>query len=69
MRFSIAYHPQTDKQSKQTLQILEDLLKSDMLDLGGSWEEHLMLVEFASNNSFQSSISTTPFEEPYGRPC
>lgn len=39
-----------------------------MLDLGGSWEEHLLLVEFANNKSFQSSISMTPFEELYAMP-
>ena len=40
-----------------------------MLDFGGSWEDHISLVEFSYNNSFQSSIGMAPFEELYGRPC
>ena len=31
-------------------------------------EEHLPLVEFAYNNSYQASIQMTPFEALYGRP-
>ena len=39
------------------------------MDFRGSWEDHLTLVEFAYNNSFQSSIQMAPFEALYGRPC
>ena len=49
--------------------ILEDLLRICILDFGGSWEDHLPLVEFSYNNSFQSSIGMAPFEALYGRPC
>ena len=49
--------------------ILEDLLRLCILDFGGTWEEHLPLVEFSYNNSFQSSIGMAPFEALYGRPC
>ena len=66
---STAYHPQTDGQTERVNQILEDMLRACVLDLGGSWEEHLPLVEFASNNSYHSSIGMAPFEALYGRPC
>ena len=49
---SIAFHPQTDGQSKRTIQILEDMLRACVLDLKGSWEEHLPLVEFAYSNNY-----------------
>ena len=49
-------------------QTLEDLLRACVLDFGGSWEDHISLVEFSYNNSFQSSIGMTPFEALYGRP-
>ena len=39
------------------------------MDFGGSWEEHLPLVEFAYNNSYQASIGMAPFKTLYGRPC
>ena len=41
------------------------MLRACVLDLKGSWEEHLPLVEFAYNNSCQASIQMAP----YGRPC
>ena len=66
---STAYHPQTDGQTERVNRILEDLLRLCILDFGGTWEEHLPLVEFAYNNSFQSSIGMAPFEALYGRPC
>ena len=40
-----------------------------VLDHKGSWEEHLPLVEFAYNNSYQASIQMAPYEALYGRPC
>ena len=52
LKFSTAFHPQTDGQSERTIQILEYLLRSCVLDWQGSWEDHLLLVEFAYNNSF-----------------
>ncbi|CAA7014271.1 unnamed protein product [Microthlaspi erraticum] len=48
---------------------LEDLLRMCVLDWGGHWADHLSLVEFAYNNSFQASIGMAPFEALYGRPC
>ena len=66
---STAFHPQTDGQSEQTIQILEDMLRACVLNLKGSWEEHLPLVEFAYNNSYQASIQMEPYEALYGRPC
>ena len=48
--------------------MLEDMLWACILDLKGSWEEHLPLVEFAYNNSYQASIQMVPYEALYGRP-
>ena len=65
---SIAFHPQIDGQSERTIQVLEDMLRACVLDHKGSWEEHLTLVEFAYNNSYQASIQMAPYEALYGRP-
>ena len=62
---STTFHPQTDGQSERTIQVLEDMLRACVLDHKGSWEEHLPLVEFAYDNSYQASIQMAP----YGRPC
>jgi hypothetical protein len=40
-----------------------------MIDFKGSWEDHLHLVEFSYNNSYQASIGMAPFEALYGRKC
>lgn len=65
---STAYHPQIDGQTEGTIQTLEDMLRSCVLDFGGNLGEYLHLVEFAYNNSYHSSIGMTPFEALYGRP-
>jgi len=69
IRLSTAYHPQTDGQSERTIQTLDDMLRACVMDFGGSWEDHLHLVEFVYNNSFQASIGMAPYEALYGRPC
>ena len=66
---STAYHPQTDGQSERTIQTLEDLLRSCVLDFGGNWDTHLPLAEFSYNNSYHTSIKAAPFEALYGRKC
>ena len=40
-----------------------------MIDYEGSLDRLIPLVEFVYNNSFQSSIGTTPYEAFYGRKC
>ena len=69
LTMSTTFHLQTDGQSERTIQVLEDMLRACVLDHKGSWEEHLPLVEFAYNNSYQASIQMTPYEALYGRPC
>ncbi|GJS78276.1 reverse transcriptase domain-containing protein [Tanacetum coccineum] len=48
---STAYHPQTDGQSKRTIQTLEDMLRACVIEFGNGWVKHLPLVEFSYNNS------------------
>nr|GEU72786.1 reverse transcriptase domain-containing protein [Tanacetum cinerariifolium] len=66
---STAYHPETDGQSKRTIQTLEDMLRACVIDFGSSWDKHLPLVEFSYNNSYHASIKAAPFEALYGRKC
>ena len=68
LSMSTAFHPQMDGHSERTIQILEDMLRACVLELKGSWEEHLPLVEFAYNNNYQASIQMAPYEALYGRP-
>ena len=67
--FSTIFHPQTDGQSERMIQTLEDMLRMCVMDLGGSWDDHLPLVEFSYNNSYHSSIEMAPYEALYRRKC
>ncbi|KAD3068885.1 hypothetical protein E3N88_36765 [Mikania micrantha] len=69
LNISTAYHPQTDGQLERTIQTLEDMLRACIIDFGGSWDDHLPLVEFSYNNSYHSSIGMPPYEALYGRRC
>ena len=69
LNFSTTFHPQTDGQSERVIQILEDMLRSCVIDHEGSWNRHTPLVKFVYNNSFQSSIGMAPYEALYGRKC
>ena len=69
MRFSTVFHPQIDGQSERTIQTLEDMLRACVFDFEGSWDQHLSLIEFAYNNSYQSTIQMAPYEALYGRKC
>ncbi|KAA3480908.1 DNA/RNA polymerases superfamily protein [Gossypium australe] len=64
--FSTTYHPQSDRKFEQVIQILEDMLGNCVIDLRGSWEDHLPLAEFAYNNSYLSSTQMAPYEALYG---
>ncbi|KAD4384698.1 hypothetical protein E3N88_24866 [Mikania micrantha] len=58
-----------DSRKGRTIQTLEDMLRACIIDFGGSWDDHLPLVEFSYNNSYHSSIGMPPYEALYGRRC
>ena len=69
LSFSTSYHPETDGQTERVNQVMEDMLRMYVMDQQTQWEKYLPLVEFAYNNSYDSSIGATPYEILYGRPC
>ena len=69
LNFSTAFHPQTDGQSEIVIQMLEDMIRGCVLDFPGSWDKYIPLMEFAYNNSYQSSIGMALYEALYGRRC
>ncbi|XP_070029065.1 uncharacterized protein [Nicotiana sylvestris] len=69
VNLSTAFHPQTNGQAERTIQTVEDMLRACMLDFKRSWDDHIPLIEFAYNNSFQASIQMAPYEALYGRKC
>ena len=69
LKFSTAFHPQTDGQSERKIQTLEEMLRSCVLDFKGNCDQKLPLIEFSYNNSYHASIGMAPFEALYGRKC
>ncbi|GJW23897.1 putative nucleotidyltransferase, ribonuclease H [Tanacetum coccineum] len=45
LKFSTAFHPETDGQSERTIQTLEDMLRSCALEWAGNWDDYICLVE------------------------
>ncbi|GJT99833.1 putative reverse transcriptase domain-containing protein [Tanacetum coccineum] len=58
-----------DRQSKRTIQTLEDMLRTCAIDFGKGWKRHLPLVESSCINSYHASIKASPFEALYGQKC
>ncbi|KAJ9547512.1 hypothetical protein OSB04_020055 [Centaurea solstitialis] len=47
---STLYCPQSDGQTEETIQTLEDIMCACVMELGGSWNNHLSLTEISYNN-------------------
>ena len=60
VKFSTAYHPQTQGQVERVNQILEDMLRACVISFGMKWEECLQYAEFSYNNSYQASLQASP---------
>ena len=69
LNFNTAFHPQTNGQSKRVIQVLEDMLRSCVVDYEGNWDKYIPLVEFVNNNSFQTSIGMALYKALYGMKC
>ncbi|KAE8684908.1 Zinc finger protein ZAT12 [Hibiscus syriacus] len=69
LHFSTYFHPKTDGQSERVIQILKDMIRCIIINLEGSWEDQLSLVEFSYNNNFQLNIQMALYEALYGRKC
>ena len=50
-----SFHPQSDGQMERKNQILEDMLRAISMEWQGSWDDHLDLVQFSYNNSYQAT--------------
>ena len=61
LRFSTAFHPQTDGQSERAIQTLENFLRPYVERHPTEWSRQLPLAEFAANNAVNSSTGYSPF--------
>jgi hypothetical protein len=65
LKFSTSFHPQTDGQSEVTNRTILDLLKSYVNENQRQWETFLPLVEFAYNNTKNTTTGKSPFDIIY----
>lgn len=69
LRYSFAYHPQTDGQTERVNQCIENYLRCMVSQEPKKWAQNLSMAEYWYNTSFQSSLQKTPFEALYGYPA
>jgi hypothetical protein len=68
LSMSIAYHPQSDGQTKRVNQCIEAYLRCFIHSCPSKWSQWLHLAEFWYNTCFHSALNHTPFEVLYGHP-
>ena len=61
IRFSTAFHPQTDGQSEVTTNVLENFLRLYVEHRPSTWVSQLPLADFAANNTVNVSTGYSPF--------
>jgi len=67
LKFSSAYHPQSDGQTKVVNRCLETYLRCMCSDKPHLWSKWLPLAEFWYNTTFHTSTQMSPFEAVYGQ--
>jgi len=66
LKFSTAYHPQTDGQTEVVNMSLGNLLRCLVSDHNRNWDLILLTAQFAYNSSINKSIDMSPFEVVHG---
>lgn len=68
LKMSIAFHPQTNGQSKIVNKTIAVFLRCITGDRPRTWLDWLPWAEYCYNTSYHSTLQTTPFQVVYGRP-
>jgi len=68
LKYSTAYHPETDGQTEVVNRTLELYLRYFVSDHPCRWYKFLHLAKFWHNSAYHSAIQMAPFQALYGRP-
>ena len=66
-KLSMAYHPETNRQTERTNQKLEQYLRMYVNHKQNNWAEWLAIAEFAFNNKVHTVMKMSLFQVNYGR--
>ncbi|KAJ6795221.1 Uncharacterized protein M6B38_227580 [Iris pallida] len=67
LKYSTAYHPQTDGQTEVTNRCIEGYLRCFCSHKPREWSRYLPWAEYWFNTNWHSATKVTPFEAVYGR--
>ncbi|CAA0814075.1 Unknown protein [Striga hermonthica] len=67
LKFSTAYHPQTDSQTERMNQLLDEYLRHYVTASQDNWVELLDMAQFCYNLHKSSATGMSPFELAYGQ--
>ncbi|MCO5567205.1 hypothetical protein L7F22_020893 [Adiantum nelumboides] len=67
MDFTFAFHPESNGQIEATNSTILDLLRSYTIENQPNWDQHLLLLQFAYNNTPHFATNKSPSEIVYGK--
>ena len=66
IKFSSAYHPETDNQTKSANRVIKNYLRTYIAYIQDDWVDHLLMAKFAVSNHVNVSIGMTLFFADHG---